>query len=191
MNPFVKFEEWLNFARKSEINDPEAVCLATVNAEGKPSVRMVLLRGWGENGFWFNTNENSQKGREIAATGVGAMCIHWKSLRKQVRIEGHFTITTPEESDAYFAKRPRGSQIGAWASNQSAPLENMDALKAKVAEIEALYEGKDIPRPAYWHGYKLVPESIEFWEDGEYRLHERIVYKKDSQGNWIPTRLNP
>lgn len=191
LDPFILFNEWLQAARSSEINDPDAACLATVGADGKPSARMVLLRGYGPEGFWFNTNSHSHKGRDIAATGVGAMCIHWKSLRRQIRIEGAFTKISDAESDAYFATRPRGSQIGAWASEQSAPLESMEALREKVRAIEAKYEGQDIPRPPHWHGYRLVPDAIEFWADGEFRLHERLLFTKGEDGHWNAMRLNP
>ena len=188
--PFALFAEWLDDATKSEPNDPNAVALATVDADGLPDVRMVLLKGFDERGFVFYTNFESAKGREILGSMKAAMCFHWKSLRRQVRVRGPVEIVSDEEADAYFASRPRGSRIGAWASKQSRPLESRFALEKAVAEYTARHAIGDIPRPAYWSGFRIVPEQIEFWHDRPFRLHDRLQLTRDGDG-WATARLYP
>ena len=189
--PFRLFSEWLADATKSEPNDPNGVALATVDADGMPDVRMVLLKGFDEQGFVFYTNFESAKGREILATMKAAMCFHWKSLRRQVRIRGPVEIVSDAEADAYFATRPRGSRIGAWASKQSRPLESRFALEKAVAEYTARHAIGEIPRPAHWSGFRIVPQTIEFWHDRPFRLHDRIVFSQTAAGGWEKTRLYP
>ena len=189
--PFRLFSEWLADATKSEPNDPNGVALATVDAAGMPDVRMVLLKGFDEQGFVFYTNFESAKGREILATMKAAMCFHWKSLRRQVRIRGPVEIVSDAEADAYFATRPRGSRIGAWASKQSRPLESRFALEKAVAEYTARHAIGEIPRPAHWSGFRIVPQAIEFWHDRPFRLHDRIVFSRTADGGWEKNRLYP
>ena len=189
--PFRLFAEWLADATKSEPNDPNGVALATVDSDGMPDVRMVLLKGFDEQGFVFYTNFESAKGREILATMKAAMCFHWKSLRRQVRIRGPVEIVSDAEADAYFVTRPRGSRIGAWASKQSSPLESRFALEKAVAEYTARHAIGEIPRPAHWSGFRLVPQSIEFWHDRPFRLHDRIAFSRAAADGWEKTRLYP
>lgn len=188
--PFVLFSEWLADATRSEPNDPNGVALATVDETGMPDVRMVLLKGFDEQGFVFYTNFESAKGREILGNMKAAMCFHWKSLRRQVRVRGPVEIVTDAEADAYFASRPRGSRIGAWASKQSRPLESRFALEKAVAEYTARHAIGEIPRPAHWSGFRIVPQSIEFWHDRPFRLHDRVVFSRAANG-WEKTRLYP
>ena len=188
--PFRLFGEWLDDATASEINDPTGVALATVDEDGMPNVRMVLLKGFDEQGFVFYTNFGSAKGREILASRKAAMCFHWKSLRRQVRIRGNVEIVTDAEADAYFASRPRGSRIGAWASKQSRPLESRFALEKAVADYTARHLVGEIPRPDWWSGFRIVPETIEFWHDRPFRLHDRVVFSR-TDGGWDKTRLYP
>lgn len=191
--PFVLFGEWLKDATKSEPNDPNAVALATVDSDGLPDVRMVLLKGFDEQGFVFYTNFESQKGQEILGSMKAAMCFHWKTLRRQVRVRGPVEIVSDAEADAYYATRPRGSRIGAWASKQSRPLESRFALEKAVAEYTARYAIGEIPRPAHWSGFRIRPTSIEFWHDRPFRLHDRVVFSRETpDGNWdSKTRLYP
>lgn len=189
--PFRLFAAWLDDATKSEINDPNGVALATVDSDGLPDVRMVLLKGFDEAGFVFYTNFESAKGREILGNMKAAMCFHWKSLRRQVRIRGAVEIVSDSEADAYFASRPRGSRIGAWASKQSRPLESRFALEKAVAEYTARYAIGEIPRPAYWSGFRIVPQSIEFWHDRPFRLHDRLVFSRGDDGKWKTEKLYP
>ena len=189
--PFRLFAEWLDDAVKSEPNDPNGVALATVDETGMPNVRMVLLKGFDEQGFVFYTNFESAKGREIRATMKAAMCFHWKSLRRQVRVRGPVEIVSDAEADAYYATRPRGSRIGAWASKQSRPLESRFALEKAVAEYTARYVIGEIPRPPYWSGFRIVPETIEFWHDRPFRLHDRVMFSRTAAGVWEKTRLYP
>jgi pyridoxamine 5'-phosphate oxidase len=189
--PFRLFSEWLADATISEPNDPTGVALATVDTDGMPDVRMVLLKGFDEQGFVFYTNFESAKGREILATMKAAMCFHWKSLRRQVRIRGPVEMVSDAEADAYFATRPRGSRIGAWASKQSRPLESRFALEKAVAEYTARHAIGEIPRPAHWSGFRIVPQTIEFWHDRPFRLHDRIVFSRTAAGGWEKTRLYP
>ncbi|HEU4986640.1 MAG TPA: pyridoxamine 5'-phosphate oxidase [Rhizobiaceae bacterium] len=190
MEPYRLFAQWLADAEKSEPNDPNAVALATVDAEGMPNVRMVLLKGFDERGFVFYTNFDSAKGQEILGQRKAAMCFHWKSLRRQVRLRGPAEIVSDEEADTYFASRPRGSRIGAWASKQSRELESRFALEKSVAEHTAKYAIGEIPRPSYWSGFRIVPRTIEFWHDRPFRLHDRIVFTREGEG-WAKKRLYP
>ena len=188
-NPFNLFQSWLDEAVAAEINDPDAIALASVNADGTPSVRMVLLRHWSEDGFLFFTNYESRKAGELLATGKAAFCMHWKSLRKQIRVTGRVSKASAVQSDAYFGSRGRGSQIGAWASDQSRPLPNREALMAKVDEFDKKFPDL-VQRPPHWGGFCLVPDEIEFWADGEHRLHDRFRFTRGSDG-WDILRLNP
>jgi pyridoxamine 5'-phosphate oxidase len=189
--PFAPFDAWMNEAKLREPRDPDAMALATVDADGLPNVRMVLLKGWGPEGFVFYTNRESVKGRELEAAGKAALVIYWKSLSRQVRMRGPIAPVTAAESDAYFSSRPRGARIGAWASRQSRPLESRNELETAVAHFEAKYSG-DIPRPPHWIGYRLVPLSIEFWAEQPYRLHDRIVFSRQTPGApWSSERLYP
>lgn len=190
--PFKLFAEWLKEAEASEPNDPNAVALATVDEHGLPNVRMVLLKGFDDDGFVFYTNFESQKGREILGQKKAAMCFHWKSLRRQVRLRGPVEIVSDAEADAYFKTRARGSRIGAWASKQSRPLESRFALEKAVAEYTARYAIGEIPRPSYWSGFRIRPTSIEFWKDQQFRLHDRIEFRRPSPvGAWEKVRMYP
>ncbi len=190
VDPFRLFDEWFSEARASEPNDPEAMALATASATGQPSVRMVLLKGHGPGGFVFYTNDESDKGRELHENPRAALLFHWKSLRRQVRIEGEIQRISAEEADAYFATRSRDSQLGAWASDQSRPLENRHVLEARYEEAKSKFEGGDVPRPPHWGGYRIVPERIEFWQDRPHRLHERRLFTL-SDGRWSEGLLYP
>jgi pyridoxamine 5'-phosphate oxidase len=190
--PFALFDEWLKEASATEPNDPNAVALATVDEEGLPDVRMVLLKGFDSKGFVFYTNFESRKGRDILTSMKAAMCFHWKSLRRQVRIRGPVEVVSDEEADAYYETRPRGSRIGAWASKQSRPLESRFALEKAVAEFTARYAIGEIPRPEYWSGFRIRPTSVEFWHDRPFRLHDRVVFERESTNDdWRKTRLYP
>lgn len=188
--PYKLFAKWLEDATASEPNDPNALALATVDPDGLPNVRMVLLKGFDERGFVFYTNYESNKGREILASMKAAMCFHWKSLRRQVRVRGIVEKVSDEEADAYYESRARGSRIGAWASKQSRPLESRFALEKAVAEYTAKYAIGSIPRPSYWSGFRIKPVSIEFWHDRQFRLHDRVIFERDGDG-WKKTRLYP
>lgn len=190
--PFHLFLAWLEEARGSEMNDPTAMTLATVDAEGLPDARMVLLNGFDERGFVFFTNTESAKGAELAANPKAALVFHWKSLRRQVRVRGPVERVSDEEADAYFATRPRLSQIGAWASQQSRPLEGRFALEAAVATATAKYAIGTVPRPPHWTGFRVVPSAVEFWADRPFRLHDRVVFRREAPGaEWTKTRLFP
>lgn len=189
-DPFALFDEWLKEAEESELNDPNAVALASVDAEGMPNVRTVLLKGHDERGFVFYTNTESTKGQEVMSSMKAAMCFHWKSRRRQVRIRGPVEIVSDQEADAYFNSRHPQSRLGAWASDQSRPLESREALLARLQDYEARYGTEDIPRPPHWSGFRILPVSIEFWQDGEFRLHDRVVFTRDGEG-WSAQRLNP
>ena len=189
--PLALFDDWFAQAQKSELNDPNAVAVGTVDEHGMPNVRMVLLKGHDARGFVFYTNFESQKGREILASGKAAMCFHWKSLRKQVRLRGAVRPVEDAEADAYFASRHRDSRIGAWASKQSRPLESRFAFEKEIAKAVARFNVGDVPRPPHWSGFRLVPESMEFWADRNFRLHDRVVFKRDAEGVWGKTRLYP
>ena len=188
--PFTLFAQWLADATESEPNDPNALALATVDDEGLPNVRMVLLKGFDQDGFVFYTNYESQKGRELLGARKAAMCFHWKSLRRQVRIRGDIETVTDAEADEYYASRARGSRIGAWASKQSRPLESRFALEKAVAEYTAKFGLGDIPRPPHWSGFRLRPRAIEFWHDRKFRLHDRVEFKR-AEGGWDKVRMYP
>jgi pyridoxamine 5'-phosphate oxidase len=189
-DPIEVFREWLAEAEAAEPNDPTAMAVATVDAAGNPSVRMLLLKGIDERGFAFYTNFESRKGRELLAQPRAALCFHWKSLRKQVRVEGPVEIVSDEEADAYFHSRARVSQIGAVASDQSRPLDSRATLEAKVAGMEALLGDAEVPRPPNWSGFRVIPHTIEFWKDGAFRLHDRIVFRRQGL-DWATERLYP
>lgn len=190
-DPHLLFDAWLAEARASEPNDPEAMTLATAGEDGRPSARMVLLKGHDGRGFVFYTNSESRKGVELAANPQAALLFHWKSLRRQVRIEGSVSVATAAEADAYFATRARDSQLGAWASDQSRPLESRPIFEARFADLAAAHAGRDVPRPPHWWGYRLVPDRIEFWSDRPHRLHERRLFTVDRDGNWSEGLLYP
>lgn len=190
-DPFGLFAEWLADAEKSEPNDPNAVAYATVDADGLPDVRMVLLKGFDAEGFVFYTNFSSAKGRQTLANGKGAMVFHWKSLRRQVRVRGGVEVVSDAEADAYFDSRPLGSRIGAWASKQSHELESRFALEKRVAEYTAKFALGHVPRPRWWSGFRLKPVYFEFWHDRPFRLHDRVVFSPDGRSGWTTTRLYP
>ncbi len=191
--PFALFAAWFADAEAKEPNDPNAMALATVDETGMPNVRMVLLKDAGPEGFVFYTNYESAKGRELLSSGKAALCFHWKSLRRQVRVRGTVQPVTEAEANAYFGTRSRGSRIGAWASQQSRPLEGRFALEAAVARYTARYVIGEIPRPAYWSGFRLSPVEMEFWHDRPFRLHDRLVFRRGggSAEAWETTRLFP
>lgn len=189
-DPFALFDGWLAEAKASEPNDPNAMALATADADGRPSVRMVLLKGHGPDGFVFYTNREGRKAGELAANPQAALLFHWKSLRRQVRIEGAVTIVSDAESDAYFASRSRDSQLGAWASDQSRPLADRQTFEARFDAAKARFDGGDVPRPPFWGGYRVVPETIEFWQDRAHRLHERRLFTRSGEG-WNEGLLYP
>jgi pyridoxamine 5'-phosphate oxidase len=188
--PWELFRGWMAEATASEPNDPTAMALATVDADGLPNVRMVLLKGADEDGFVFYTNQDSNKGCELAANPQAALVFHWKSLRRQVRARGAVTTVSDVEADAYFASRPRDSRIGAWASQQSRPLESRFAFEKAIAVHAAKFALGEVPRPPYWTGYRIKPVSIEFWHDRPFRLHDRVIFSK-AEGGWTKTRLYP
>ncbi|HWJ75294.1 MAG TPA: pyridoxamine 5'-phosphate oxidase [Kaistia sp.] len=192
-NPFGLFAEWLIEAEKSEPNDPNAMALATVDEDGLPDVRMVLLKDFDESGFVFYTNYESAKGRELLAQPKAALLFHWKSLRRQVRVRGPVEQVSAKEADDYFKTRARHSRLGAWASQQSRPLESRFALEKAVALVAARYPLGDVPRPPYWSGFRIRPTQIEFWKDGAFRLHDRIVFGRAEPDapEWSRERLYP
>ena len=188
--PFGLFAAWFAEAVKSEPNDPNAMALATVDPSGLPDVRMVLLKGYDEDGFVFYSHIDSAKGRELAGNPKAAILFHWKSLRRQIRVRGTVTAVTAKEADAYFATRPKQAQIGAWASQQSKPLESRMAFEKAIALNAAKYAVGDVPRPTGWSGWRIAPMSFEFWHDRPFRLHDRIEFTRANQG-WAKTRLYP
>jgi pyridoxamine 5'-phosphate oxidase len=190
-NPIRQFETWFAQALDAKLPEPNAMTLATVDERGRPSARIVLIKGVDERGFTFFTNYESRKGRELAANGAASLLFHWIELERQVRIEGLVVRTSAEESDAYFASRPLGSRIGAWASEQSQVIESRAVLEARERDIIAQY-GDHPPRPPHWGGYRLVPDHIEFWQGRPSRLHDRLVYTRETtDGNWRTSRLSP
>ncbi|MFN3433713.1 MAG: pyridoxamine 5'-phosphate oxidase [Sphingomonas sp.] len=191
-DPFALFDAWYAEARGSEPNDPNAMALATVDAAGQPSVRMVLLKGHGPDGFVFYTNRESRKADDLAAVPKAALLFHWKSLRRQIRVEGAVTRASDAESDAYFASRGRDSQLGAWASDQSRPLATRATFEERFEAAKARFDGGDVPRPPYWGGYRVTPVRIEFWQDRAHRLHERRLFTRSGeQGGWTEGLLYP
>jgi pyridoxamine 5'-phosphate oxidase len=189
-DPFSLFDRWFADAREAEPNDPEAMALATADKAGNPSVRMVLLKGHGPEGFVFYTNEESAKGRELSANPSAALLFHWKSLRRQVRVEGPVERVPDEEADAYFASRTRDSQLGAWASHQSRPLDSRETFERRFDEVKRRFDGQDVPRPPHWGGFRVVPLRIEFWQDRPHRLHERRLFTL-ADGRWSEGLLYP
>ena len=189
-DPHALFEQWYAEAKVSEPNDPSAMALATADAEGRPSVRMVLLKGHDDRGFVFYTNYQSRKGAELAANPQAALGFHWKSLRRQVRIEGRIECVSTEEADAYFASRARDSQLSAWASDQSRPLASRALFESRFEEQRQRFEGELVPRPPHWSGYRVVPDVIEFWSDRAHRLHERRLFTRTA-GGWTEGLLYP
>ncbi len=188
--PFGLFGEWMIEARKSEPNDGNAIALATVDDQGLPDVRMVLLKDFGPEGFVFYTNDQSAKGQQLTVHPRAAFCIHWKSLRRQIRVRGDIEKVSAEEADAYFASRARGSQIGAWASDQSRPVASRAVLEERVDTAEQKFKGQQVERPPYWNGWRLRPLEIEFWRDRPFRLHDRLLFTKSASG-WDKERLFP
>jgi pyridoxamine 5'-phosphate oxidase len=188
-DPLALFDDWLAEARTAEVNDPEAMALATV-ADGQPSVRVVLLKGHGQDGFVFYTNEQSAKGDQLAANPRAGLLFHWKSLRRQVRIEGPVVRVPDADADRYFGTRARDSQLGAWASDQSRPLDSRATFEQRFDQMKLRFEGLDVPRPPHWGGYRVIPERIEFWSDRPHRLHERRLFTRDA-GGWSEGLLYP
>lgn len=190
MDPIALFDAWYAEAKASEPNDPNAMALATSDGAGRPSVRMVLLKGHGPDGFVFYTNREGRKAADLAANPQAGLLFHWKSLRRQVRIEGPVSLATDAESNAYFASRSRDSQLGAWASDQSRPLDARETFEARFEAMKARFEGGDVPRPHFWGGYRVFPERIEFWQDRAHRLHERRLFTRSDEG-WTEGLLFP
>ena len=190
-DPIALFDAWYAEARAAEPNDPNAMALATADALGRPSVRMVLLKGHGADGFVFYTNREGRKAADLSANPYAALLFHWKSLRRQVRVEGAVTPVGDAESDAYFASRSRDSQLGAWASDQSRPLPDRATFEARFAEMQARFDGGDVPRPPFWGGYRVTPARIELWQDRAHRLHERRLFVADGAGGWTEGLLYP
>jgi pyridoxamine 5'-phosphate oxidase len=189
-DPFNLFDQWFADARASEPNEPEAMAVATAGADGQPSVRMVLLKAHDPSGFVFYTHEQSAKGQDLSENPRAALLFHWKSLCRQIRIEGAVERTSDAEADAYFASRARDSQLGAWASDQSRPLDHRETFERRFEEVKRQYEGRDVPRPSGWVGYRVVPDRIEFWTAREHRLHERRLFTRDGDG-WTEGLLYP
>lgn len=189
-DPYTRFAEWFAAAQASEVNDPNAMALATATPDARPAVRIVLLKAWDARGFVFYTNLDSRKGGELAVNPHVALLFHWKSQRRQVRIEGAIGAVGEEEADAYFASRGRASKLGAWASDQSRPLADRATFEARFAEVEQRFEGQDVPRPPRWSGFRVTPERIEFWNDRAHRLHERRLFTRSGEG-WSEGMLYP
>ncbi|MEE9313537.1 MAG: pyridoxamine 5'-phosphate oxidase [Rhizobiaceae bacterium] len=189
-DPLVLFNEWLSEAEKSEPNDPNAMTVATVDGDGMPNARVLLLKGHDERGFVFYTNYESTKGQELEASGKTCLAFHWKSLRRQIRIRGNVEIVSDQEADIYYNTRHPQSRLGAWASNQSRPLDERQILIDRLAEYEAQYGTENIPRPPHWKGMRVIPDEFEFWQDGEFRLHDRVKFIREGEG-WTGQRLYP
>ena len=191
-DPFSLLSDWLADARRTEINDPTAMTLATIGKDGAPDARIVLLKGQDERGLVFYTNYESRKGEELSADPRATLVFHWKSLQRQVRVDGQVERVTPEEADAYFVSRPRLSKIGAWASDQSRPLAERAELERRLAEAEARFPSDDVPRPPHWSGFRVVPRRFEFWREMPYRLHDRLIFTRNATGEpWSTGRLFP
>jgi pyridoxamine 5'-phosphate oxidase len=190
-DPLALFAQWLAEADAAEPNDPNAMTLATVDSAGLPDARIVLLKALDDRGFSFFTNLTSAKADELAARPAAALVFHWKSLRRQVRVRGAIERVSDAEADAYFATRSRVSRLGAWASDQSKTLENPADLRARLSEMEMRFEGADPPRPPFWSGYRVIPQAVEFWRDGAFRLHERLLFERAGEGAWASRRLYP
>jgi pyridoxamine 5'-phosphate oxidase len=190
-NPIEQFRTWFDEVLTSNLHEPNAMVLATATLDGRPSARVVLLKGFDERGFVFYTNYEGRKGEELETNPHCALLFYWGELERQVRVEGRVRRVPDKESDAYFAGRPRGSQLGAWASEQSRPVGDRGALEHRLRELEAEYEGREVPRPPFWGGYRVEPETIEFWQGRENRLHDRLVYLRSEDGGWRRGRLQP
>lgn len=190
-NPFTLFAGIFEQAAATGMVEPNAMALATADSAGRPSVRMVLLKGFDDDGFVFYTNLESRKGRELQANPHAALCFYWQGIGRQIRVEGPVTPVTDAEADEYFASRARGSQIGAWASRQSTELSGREELLEKVRQTETRFEGAEVPRPPFWSGFRLRPTRIEFWTAGEFRLHDRLIYDRQENGQWSVTRFYP
>lgn len=189
-DPFALFDAWYAEAKEAEINDPDAMALATATADGAPSVRIVLLKGHGPQGFTFYTNADSRKGEELEANSKASLLFHWKALRRQVRVEGSVAEVDAAEADTYFATRSRDSQLGAWASDQSRPLDSRETFEARYEQVKQRFQGQDVPRPPRWTGFRIKPERIELWTDRPHRLHERRLFVRDGEG-WTEGLLYP
>ena len=190
-DPVEQFALWFGHARDHGQPEPEAAALATADADGHPSVRFVLLRGFDDRGFVFYTNSRSRKGRELGENPWAAMAFRWATVDRQIRLTGPVTAVSEEESDTYFAGRPKGSQINAWASLQSEPAEGRDEMDRRAAEMEDRFGRSPVPRPEWWHGYRIQPIEVEFWQQGRFRFHDRFVYRRDDDGAWVRRRLYP
>jgi pyridoxamine 5'-phosphate oxidase len=190
-DPIAQFRRWFDTALAADLHEPNAMTLATATPEGRPSARIVLLKGFDERGFVFYTSYEGRKSEEIEANPRCALVFYWGELERQVRVEGHLSRIPEEESDEYFGSRPRGSQLGAWASEQSRPVEGRDALEERLRNLEAEYEGREVLRPPFWGGYRVEPEVIEFWQGRENRMHDRLVYRRSDDGEWERERLQP
>lgn len=190
-SPFAQFEHWLREAMENGVPEPNAMALATATSDGAPSARMVLLRGFDARGFVFYTNYESRKGQELAENPRAALVFHWAELGRQVRVAGRVERVSQEESDAYFLSRPRGSRLGAWASQQSSVIAGREVLEEQLREIEAEFPGEEVSRPAFWGGYRVIPDSIEFWQSRPSRLHDRLRYACQADGTWAIERLSP
>ncbi|MCH8164095.1 MAG: pyridoxamine 5'-phosphate oxidase [Planctomycetes bacterium] len=190
-DPIAQLNRWLEEAKQTDLRNPHAMSLATIDPDGRPSVRVVLLKGLDGQGAVFYTNRISRKGRALESNPSAALLFHWDTLQRQVSVEGRVSVVEDAQCDAYFATRPRSAQIGAWASLQSQPIESRAALLARVAQIERRYEGRDVPRPPHWGGYRVSLDCIEFWQGRPDRLHDRVAYTRDDQGGWTTQRLCP
>lgn len=190
-NPIDQFRKWFDEALAADLHEPNATTLATATPDGRPSARIVLLKGFDERGFVFYTNYEGRKGRELDENPYCALVFYWGELERQVRVEGLASRVSAEDSDAYYGSRPRGTRLGAWVSEQSRPVEDRDTLERRLRELEAEYEGRDIPRPSFWGGYRVEPEEIEFWQGRESRLHDRLLYRRFEGGGWDMVRLQP